>query len=255
MNANLSVSVTDAGIGIDSSGNIVSNLLLTSDIRGLVYKPDYYFKDDSDSLQQQLDLVMLTNGWRRIKWDEAVNGKTPKITYQPDSAYLSLSGKIFGASSLDLKQSALLFLIIDHPIDSTRQALQTSIRPDGTFSEPNVILYDTTKVYYQFIGNKDLVNSSEVSFSGSVINDPLKFTKLQVGFIPIQQPKREISILPSSRQCCKNCWQGTTLEGVTVKAKTKSHEQVLDENMLPDFLVVATQNNLMWRPILLRRRP
>ena len=51
----------------------------------LRYKEDLFInriiilKDDSDSLQQQLDLVMLTNGWRRIKWDEAVNGKTPKL--------------------------------------------------------------------------------------------------------------------------------------------------------------------------------
>ncbi|HNP21366.1 MAG TPA: hypothetical protein PKM63_09710 [Panacibacter sp.] len=229
VNANLSVSVTDAGIGIDSSGNIVSNLLLTSDIRGLVYKPDYYFKDDSDSLQQQLDLVMLTNGWRRIKWDEAVNGKTPKITYQPDSAYLSLSGKIFGASSLDLKQSALLFLIIDHPIDSTRQALQTSIRPDGTFSEPNVILYDTTKVYYQFIGNKDLVNSSEVSFSGSVINDPPKVHEATGWLYPDSAAEARNIYFAQQQAMLQKLLAGTTLEGVTVKAKTKSHEQVLDE--------------------------
>ena len=47
---------------------------------------------------------------------------------------------------------------------------------------------------------------------------------------------------------------GTTLEGVTVKAKT-NHEQVLDENMLPGLFVVATRKHLMWRPILLRRRP
>lgn len=227
--ANLSVSVTDAGIGIDSSGNIVSNLLLTSDIKGLVYKPDYYFKDNSDSLQQQLDLVMLTNGWRRIKWDEVVNAKTPKLTYQPDSAYLSLGGKIFGASSLDLKQSALLFLIIDHPLDSSRHAIQTAIRPDGTFSEPNVILYDTTKVYYQFVGNKDLVNSSEVSFSSGLINDPPKVHEANGWLYPDSAAEARNIYFAQQQAILQKLLAGTTLEGVTVKAKTKSHEQVLDE--------------------------
>src|SRR5204862_269891 len=65
---NLSVAVTDADVGIDSSDNIITRFLLTGDLKGSVYNPAYYFLDSSDSVQQQLDLVMLTNGWRRIKW-------------------------------------------------------------------------------------------------------------------------------------------------------------------------------------------
>src|SRR3954470_8051542 len=54
--SNLSVAVTDAGVGIDSSDDIIFHLLLTSDLKGNVYKPFYYFQNNSDSLQQQLDL-------------------------------------------------------------------------------------------------------------------------------------------------------------------------------------------------------
>ena len=104
--ANLSVSVTDAGIGIDSSDDIISHLLLTADLKGNIYHPYYYFRNNSDSLQQQLDLVMLTNGWRRINWQDVVNGKMPVIKYRGDSDYLSLSGKIYGATPQDLRQGA-----------------------------------------------------------------------------------------------------------------------------------------------------
>ena len=62
----LSVSVTDAAIERDTTGTIISHFLLTSDIRGRVFNPSYYFTSDDDSIQQSLDLVMLTLGWRRF---------------------------------------------------------------------------------------------------------------------------------------------------------------------------------------------
>ncbi|MGN6166123.1 MAG: hypothetical protein ACTHOF_16430, partial [Flavisolibacter sp.] len=63
--ANLSVSVTDTGIERDTTNNIISHFLLTSDIKGSVYNPAYYFANNEDSTVQNLDLVMLNNGWRR----------------------------------------------------------------------------------------------------------------------------------------------------------------------------------------------
>src|SRR5690606_23763137 len=66
--SSLSVSVTDLAIDADSSENILSTLMLTSELKGKVHNPAYYFTNPSDEKQQQLDLVMLTNGWRRINW-------------------------------------------------------------------------------------------------------------------------------------------------------------------------------------------
>ena len=78
--ASLSVSVTDAAIGTDSSNNIISHLFLTSELQGDVFNPTYYFSDNGDSVSQHLDLVMLTHGWRRFKWQEVIAGKTPRPT-------------------------------------------------------------------------------------------------------------------------------------------------------------------------------
>ena len=72
---NLSVSVTDADRVLydDSTENIFSVLLLTSELKGKIYDPAFYFLNDDDSVKNTLDLVMLTNGWRpgmeaNIKW-------------------------------------------------------------------------------------------------------------------------------------------------------------------------------------------
>ena len=71
--ANLSISVTDAAIGTDSSNNIISHLMLSSELKGEVYNPAYYFSNTDSNISQHLDLVMLTHGWRRFKWDQILS--------------------------------------------------------------------------------------------------------------------------------------------------------------------------------------
>ena len=69
VSADLSVSVTDRrAVRYDSLGDdIRTNLLLCSDIKGYVHNPGYYFRDDDPVREHRLDLVMMTNGWRRFK--------------------------------------------------------------------------------------------------------------------------------------------------------------------------------------------
>ncbi|SHE57987.1 hypothetical protein SAMN03080594_101683 [Arenibacter palladensis] len=47
---------------------IRSNFLLTSELRGEVEEPDYYFREDSRSRYNNLDALLLTQGWRRYKY-------------------------------------------------------------------------------------------------------------------------------------------------------------------------------------------
>jgi len=231
LETNLSVAVTDAGIGIDSSDNIISRLLLTGELRGNVYKPSYYFSNSSDSLQEQLDLAMLTNGWRRIKWDELIAGKMPQLKYPNDTSYLSLAGKVYGTSAADMRQSAMLFLILDHPSDSTRNGMQIMLEKDGSFKDPNVILFDTTRIYYQFAGNKDMVNSTEVVFNTGMLPSPGKiyFDKNNNRYFLDSAAENRSLFFASEQARLAKFMEGTTLEGVTVTSKTKSKEQLLDE--------------------------
>lgn len=229
--SNLSVAVTDAGLGIDSSADIISHLLLTSDIKGYVHNPGYYFSDTTELLQQQLDLVMMTNGWRSIQWQDLVYGKMPKIKYQNDTAYISLAGKIYGTTSTDMRQSGMLFMILDHPSDTTRESLQTVIQKDGTFGEPDYVLFDTTKVYYQFVGSKDLVNSSEVTFNTGMMPGPQRYglKNQTAGVFNDSATQARNKFFAEQQSLLVKLLEGTTLEGVTVKAKTKTPMQVLDE--------------------------
>ena len=231
LEANLSVAVTDAGIGIDSSDNIISRLLLTGDIKGNVYKPSYYFSNNSDSLQQQLDLVMLTNGWRRIKWNDVVAGNLPTIKYPNDTNYLTLAGKVYGTTAAEMRQSNFLFLILDRKRDSTRSSMQVPLEKDGSFKDPNVVLFDTTRIYYQFAGSKDLVNSTEVVFNNGMLGSPgkINFDKNSSRYFLDSAAENRNIFFANEQARIEKFMEGNTLQGVTVTAKTKSREQILDE--------------------------
>ncbi|MGZ3871714.1 MAG: carboxypeptidase regulatory-like domain-containing protein [Mucilaginibacter sp.] len=100
--AHFSVSVTDESlvqVNADTEPTIITNLLLTSDLKGIVEQPNYYFNNVSDKTAEDLDLVMLTHGFRRFGWKQVFdqNVKSP-LTHQPErglviSGQVSLHGK------------------------------------------------------------------------------------------------------------------------------------------------------------------
>ena len=227
---NLSVSVTDAGIGIDSSDDIISRLLLTGDLKGNVYHPYYYFKNRDDSLQEQLDLVMLTNGWRRINWDSVVYNKFQRLKYENEADYLSLSGKVYGPSEMELKKGAIILMILKNNLDTASHIMQTIVDGSGQFSNPNIILYDTSKVYYRISGSDNFANSSAINFNNS-LNAPaiINADTAANAFFADTATENYKRRLAQQQMLNFKMQQGTTLEDVVVKTKTKTPTQLLDE--------------------------
>jgi len=65
--ANLSVGITDEkinNVADDKQGNILANLLLTSELKGKIHEPNYYFDEEESERFAHLDLLMMTHGWR-----------------------------------------------------------------------------------------------------------------------------------------------------------------------------------------------
>ncbi len=79
----LSVSVTeDESVTVDTTANILTSLLLSSDLRGYIPNPAYFFQDNPKS-NYALDLLMLTQGWRRYDTERILR----KDFHYPDSIY------------------------------------------------------------------------------------------------------------------------------------------------------------------------
>jgi hypothetical protein len=91
--ADFSLAVTDnLVIEIDSlADNIQSDLLLTSELKGHVEQPAAYFSTANDSANYYLDLLMMTQGWKRFDVDDVIHNR-----FEQPKHYLELGQTISG---------------------------------------------------------------------------------------------------------------------------------------------------------------
>ena len=77
-----SLSVCDADVvAIDTvNARALAELLLCSELHGYVEQPNYYFSGHPKAMAH-LDLLMLTQGWRRYDLSDMLNGKYPSIVH------------------------------------------------------------------------------------------------------------------------------------------------------------------------------
>ncbi|HEY0246575.1 MAG TPA: TonB-dependent receptor plug domain-containing protein [Mucilaginibacter sp.] len=82
-----SVAVIDESkVPVDETteSTILSNLLLTSDIKGYIEKPNYYFNNLTEKTQSDFDVLMLTQGYHRFEWKQVMSDTVSKVVYQPE---------------------------------------------------------------------------------------------------------------------------------------------------------------------------
>jgi hypothetical protein len=94
VSANLSVSVVDGNQieGFENKPDIISYLLLESEIRGYIEQPFYYFDTTIIGRYQALDNLLLTQGWRNFVWNNLPD-KPIKFNY-PAEEGITVSGRL-----------------------------------------------------------------------------------------------------------------------------------------------------------------
>ncbi|MFZ1800313.1 MAG: hypothetical protein WAU24_10665 [Chitinophagaceae bacterium] len=229
--ANYSVSVTDAGVGADSSDNIITHFLVSSELRGKIYQPYYYFTDNSDSLQAQLDLVMLSNGWRKINWESIVQGKMPDIKYPKDTSYLTLQGKVFGIGPQNYRNGMALLMILVKK-DSSRQLLQLPLHKDGSFDDAGTLLVDTSKMYYQVAGNAALTGTTAITAGIKMLPAPIHIwnnAAFSTYDFTDTSAENRAKYFALEEEKIKKYLEGNVLKGVTIVTRIKTPEEKLDD--------------------------
>ncbi len=99
---NFSLAVTDAGqvVNLEKySDNILTNLLLTSELKGNIEQPAFYLTKDNSDSETALDYLMLTQGWRRFLWKEILNDKWPAINYKVEKGVIIKKGQVLDPSN------------------------------------------------------------------------------------------------------------------------------------------------------------
>ena len=140
-------------LATSTPADISSYLLLAADLRGFIEDAGYYLRDSSAVADQAADNLMLTQGWRRFRWDEVLAGKAPTVAYPPEvngyllqgrvrqstgapapgvPAYLSLPGRSFWFSSATSHADGLVQYEIPQAYGLRKLVLQTNPALDST---------------------------------------------------------------------------------------------------------------------------
>jgi hypothetical protein len=114
----LSLTATDNDMVPEDFSNIVSYLMLESEIKGKIEHPKNYFDPNNPLRFRQLDLLLLTQGWRDFLW-RRVKDSIPRIKYMVEPG-ITLSGKV--------RQK-----LIDHPIPNADITLYIPKAKNNTF--------------------------------------------------------------------------------------------------------------------------
>jgi len=92
----ISVAVRDvatSNFGNSDNASIISNFLLSSDLKGYIENPAWYFQSNDTEHLMALDQLMLTQGWRRYNWN-LMTGVEPFIVKEPIEEGLMLDGEV-----------------------------------------------------------------------------------------------------------------------------------------------------------------
>ncbi len=182
MSGNFALAVVDrTDVKPDTVSNIVSTLLLTSDLKGHIESPLSYLQDNRSS-SYALDLLMMTQGWRKYNIPEVLKGNvTGTLPYNLELGD-EVSGKVEGLFSA-LKEGNISLLALKDSLIGTELA-----KPDrnGRFVFDRLEYPSGTQYIVQALSKK---GSSKVFIE----LDPYKsFPAPKIGFIPrIEKPHIE----------------------------------------------------------------
>ncbi len=131
----------------ENESNILTSLLLTSDLTGYIEKPNHYFLNNNTKTLTELDNLLLTQGWRKINWLALNSSPFPTASFPAEKA-MKISGVVLNdgkpviKAKVSLMSSSATIFATDSETDAKgRFAFEPIAFKDGT----NFTLKATTK--------------------------------------------------------------------------------------------------------------
>ncbi|AWX44593.1 hypothetical protein HME9304_01596 [Flagellimonas maritima] len=246
---NLSSSISrNTNQSLRQNTNITSWLLLNSEIGNTFLDTDQLLKDINTSKKHLLDLLMLTNGWRRFVWKELLKNKVSKeLSYKPEKG-LMITGKTTSfTNKYNSKASSVTLSIFEDPFFQG----ENSTNLQGQFSFGPFIFYDTINA---FVEAKPLKHSRKTKDNELAIQLDRTYQKIQLKekFLPKNEQstkEEEVQLLNEYRQSAPQFELSskiTRLKEVTVKAKKKTRKEIIDEK-IRKFTIYASPDNRVFK--------
>jgi hypothetical protein len=181
-----------------SERNIMSELLLSSELSGNIYKPAYYF--ENANRKELIDLLMLTHGWRSFNYQDIAAGDFPNISFTPEKG-VTISGKSFkiGKKEKPAKNADLVLIRQD---DELPVILDTKADGDGNFKFREAIIFEDDSLIIRGSREKNGKSNLRLAFDTTYEVYPNEFKSLlksqhQVSskeetFVSLKEERRQI---------------------------------------------------------------
>jgi hypothetical protein len=175
INADMSVAVylTDS-LQPEQTSNLVNYLWLSSEVKGVIESPDYYFKTGAEA-ERAADNLMLTQGWRRFKWEDVLKNSAPSFAFLPEHEGHIITGTLV-LGNKELHTGTLIYLSIP----------AKSFRFSNSISSARRIRFNVEKFY----GNSELIVQTNLVDSNYriLIDDPFSEQFSDSYFAPFNLP-------------------------------------------------------------------
>lgn len=187
-----SIAITNSSVvkpDLANESNILTNLLLTSDLVGYIEKPNYYFLNNDLKTRTDLDNLLLIQGWRKINWQQVFTDKTPVNLYQPEkitkiSGKITKGGKPVANGRVSLFSSSGGFFAID-----------TLSNDKGEFNFDRIDFLDSTKFVVQARTDK---NNKNVQIDLDIVPGQIVTANKNTGDIEVNVNETLMSYLKQS---------------------------------------------------------
>jgi TonB-dependent Receptor Plug Domain len=198
---NFSVAVTDGNqvLAEPNQENLLTYLLLSSDVnnlnggefysnlRGNVEQPAYYFDKNNENANRHLDILMMTQGWRRFVWRDLMANKFPKMDNFLETG-LSVTGKALRPNGKIADKVTLTMMLKNGKLNPQFQMGTTDSLGNYGFYELD--FNDSTQVFIQGTkqnGGKNL----NVTIDGQKPSPKVKIIKLP--YNPMEFDAKELA--------------------------------------------------------------
>ncbi|HLK28455.1 MAG TPA: hypothetical protein VKT28_07730 [Puia sp.] len=144
----------------EDENTIESYLWLTSDIKGAIESPGYYFREADNETIEAMDNLMLTQGWRRFNWNEVLAGQKPSFEFAPEYNGHIITGKVINLQTKTAATNVLAYL----SVPSVRAQFSTSLSDsNGAVKFEMTKMFGSSEIIVQ--ANSLLDNSCRVDIS------------------------------------------------------------------------------------------
>lgn len=147
VSGNFSLAVVDESqvpIKEEQETTILSQLLLQSNLRGYIEQPNYYFTNVTDEKRDHLDLLMMTQGYRRFVWSDLLTDKQSKPKYPAEKMVSSINGTLLTLRGKPVQNGKITLFSM-----AANVTLETSTDAEGKFMFDSLFVTDDIKFTIQ----------------------------------------------------------------------------------------------------------